>query len=346
MFSLDDPRVENFLTEWLALGEHQFGQFRNQKYFNLEEYKFFINKCKKEKVPAFISVQPVLKITRLFFEFDSDVEIDEYRYDHPGLIDVWIETLKMRRRLMDLGAEPIIFYSGRRGYHIYASTGRIMEFSEEYELQARDFYSDLVYYVLDDKFPTVDTHPLHINAMCRLGFSYHQKTDLQVIPLTPEKEPYFPDIQSYRENGIDQSLLAELLGSSLTRERKQVEPSDFEDWDIRECIMNAAILNPTHEGRLALALDAIYANKTDEEIHEIFQIFSDYNYRLTQKQINHTRKAIKRRGIKPTQCETLKKWGICDLSCKQKDYFTWGDVVKSRKKEIKEKKVCDGVWKL
>ena len=87
--------------------------------------------------------------------------------------------------LKNRGANPLIFWSGRRGYHVYAHVfNRTFKIDEEERV--RKFYKDMIFDVIGDGklYPDFDRLPTHINALCRMPFSYHQKTLKQVIPLS------------------------------------------------------------------------------------------------------------------------------------------------------------------
>jgi len=324
-FSLNDEKVKNFLQDWFILGEHQFGKYRNQVYRDLDGYIEFIKKCREEKIPAFTSIQPVLKVTNLFFEFDYNIDMDNYSYDMSELDGVWIETLILVKKLKKLGAKPLIFYSGRRGYHVYAYVFN-QKFKAELELRVRKFYKDMIFGIIGDGklFPNFDKLPTHINALSRMPFSYHQKTGNQVVPLTENRKPYIPDVfNDYRCYPINESWVYALLENRVynfgeeEEDKNKNKPEDFKNFKIRSCIQKQMLINPDHYQRLAFLMDAIYAGMPDEGIHDFFRMTcDDYNKRKTQYQINYSRRKAKQ-GIRPCTCEKLKEWGICDNSCKK-----------------------------
>ena len=133
MFSLDDPDVERFLTFWFANGEHQFGRLRDQKCSTLEEYKKFIKVCYLQGKPAFHSVQPKLKIEKLFWEFDTKIEGKKFTYDSPLLDGVWEQALKVADKVKEKNGNPLLVYSGNRGFHVwvYVQSEEVLSFEVE-----------------------------------------------------------------------------------------------------------------------------------------------------------------------------------------------------------------------
>jgi len=321
MFDLDDSKVETFLERWLAYGNHQFGQFRNKFYNSLEGYKQFIRECWLYRKPAFHSVQPVLRIEKLFYEFDTKKELSKYSYDAKELDDVWFQALIIAGKIKNMNAEPIITYSGKRGYHVWAYIGEL-EFTAEKERGAREFYKKILFDILGDfsLYPNFDKLPTHINALARLPFSYHQKTGNQVIPLTIDREPYIPDINSFKENPIPIKYTTKILQEIMMNKKikRSSKKMEIGNWEIRKCIISALKKDPSHNARLAFLMDAIYSEMTDEKIHWFMSQFSDYDESKTQYQINYSRNSIKDRNLKPISCDTLIKWGFCDNSCNYK----------------------------
>jgi hypothetical protein len=207
MFNLSDPKVEYFLTFWFAAGEHQFGRLRDQKYDTLEEYVKFIKMCYLQRKPAFHSVQPKLKIEKLFWEFDTKIEGHKFTYDSPLLDGVWEQALRVAEKAKEKGAKPLIVYSGNRGFHVwvYVQSEEVMTFEVEEARLGKRFYKNLLYDVIGDKdnYPNLDTVPSHVNALARIPYSFHQKSGNQCVPLTEAREPYKADLTEFVSQPLD-----------------------------------------------------------------------------------------------------------------------------------------------
>lgn len=316
-YNLSDPDVEKFLTKWFSGGQHQFGQFRNYIHFDLDGYKKFIIKCLTEREPAFHSVQSKAKIEKLFWEFDIKAEIKNVNYFSPELNIAWDQAIKLALKIISLGAKPLIIYSGRRGFHVWVYTPKL-GFNEENEAYGRRLYKRIIFDILESEaeFPDLDKTPMHVNALARIPFSFHQKTLNQVVPLTIKRKPYVPNLDDFINSKLpDEYIMNEI--SDLSHDVGQINGKDFKsskikDWNIRPCVIDAFISEKSHNSNLAFLLDSLYAGKTNEELHIIFKNTGEnYDYEKTEYQINYARNKIKD-GLKPASKATLKEWGICN----------------------------------
>ena len=333
MFNLDDQKVEEFLTLWFSGGDHQFGQSRTKSLNSLEEYKQFIRDCKERNSPAFQSIQPVLKIEKFFWEFDTTQKVDKFSFDSSELSFMWIQALSLAKRLKNLGILPLITYSGKRGFHIWAYID-IMNFLPDQEPLARVFYKKVLFQLMGDPnlYPNFDRLPTHLNALARIPFSYHQKTGLQVVPLTLERVPYIPDVYELMKNPVPQDICIKAFDWGIGKvednklKRAASSKSFFDERrEVRKCILSALEKDASHSARLAYLLDAIFSEDPiepliirDKRVHLFMSRFSDYEDSKTQYQIDYAREAILNTGLRPSTCETLKRWGICNEYCKIK----------------------------
>jgi hypothetical protein len=325
MYDLDSPDVEDFLTKWFANGKFQFGQKRNKTALNLAEYKAFILNCKKNKEPAFSSVSPKARIERIFWEFDSDIELNDFKYDSPLLDAVWDEAMLLHSRIEAKGGNPLIVYSGNRGFHVwvYAFSTEIPEFPDIWEDTGKAVYKRIQTDVLGDPkdFKFYDKMPTNVNSLARIPFSCHQKSiwGNQVVPLTKSREPFMPKVEDYISHPLDHDFVYNDMNDILHLDKKIEQEKYFRgnieyqhNSNIRGCILEAMALEPTHYTRLAFVMDAIYAGLADDDIHALMKAFTkgdDYNRGLTQYQIDYQRERVKS-GMKPPTNETLVEWGI------------------------------------
>ena len=321
MYSLDDPQIKKFLVDWFSEDKYQLGQFRNNSASSIDGYINFIKNTFLGGEPAFQSVQPRATIEKLFWEFDCKDEIKDINYDSQGLDYIWIQVLKLCNKIELLNAKPLIVYSGRRGFHVWVYTFMIKA-NKTSEKKAKMLYKELIYGILDDMndFPSLDTLPMHVNALARIPFSFHQKTGNQVIPLTKNREPFIPNLKEYKEKIISKEIMGKYACLVNKKLEKQSIPVEITDWEIRPCVREMFLKNMGHHVNLAFVLDAIYTGMSDEEIHGWFKIaHEDYDEYRTHYQIEYQREQIKE-GLKPPSKETLKRWGICN-ECGQCDKF-------------------------
>ena len=320
MFSLDDPKVEVFLSKWFQNGEFQWGQYRYYHHpKDLDGYKQYIKESFLESMPAFHSIAPRLKIERLFWEFDAEIEEKKYSYDSPLLNDVWAQTLKLAFKIAEHGGKPLLIYSGNRGFHCWVYTRNVpFEFVPEQERFAKNFYKTLLFNIMGDldEYPDFDRHPTSLNSMGRVPFSFHQKSGNQVVPLTTERESYIPNLDDFVNNPLDPSFLLQTFNAVMLKNegRNSRKVKNFKNIGIRPCIIDAVIgsgdKKVPHNVRLAWILDAIFANYSDDDIHEFFKSATDdYAHDRVQYQINYQRAAVDN-GMLPVNTETLKRWGI------------------------------------
>ena len=328
MYSLDNPEVKLFLADWFSGGIYQFGQYRNKHASKLEEYINFVKTSYLKGEPAFQSVQPMATIEKCFWEFDTKNEIESVNYNCPELDYIWIQTLNLCKKIEALGGKPLITYSGRRGYHVWVYTYKKIKYNKYNETHGRMLYKEMVFNMLGKKedFPDVDTVPMHVNALARIPFSFHQKSGNQVLPLTKDRKPFIPKLQEYRENYIPKAFMESMAAIVEEKMKRIANSEDFGDWDIRKCVLKAFLTNVGHYANLALVLDAIYAGKSDKEIHELLSVGEgeNYDYSKTQYQIDYQREKVAE-GVKPPSMETLKRWGICyDCGeCKRTKISPW-----------------------
>jgi len=336
-YSLCEPDISTFLNQWFGNGEFQFGLKRGVRCQNVDEIKRFMYRSRLSGEPAFHSVQPRLRIEKVFWEFDTKLEAKKFTYDSPLLDSVWDQAHKLATKITQLGAKPLLVYSGNRGFHVWV----FMQSEKVFAYEEKDFYKkgtteiDYIKKVLIGSaykgvlmavlgnlkdYPNFDRMPTNINSMARIPFSWHQKSDNQCVPLTMDRKPYIPNLVDIISKPLPKSLvdswIISLEGIEDTddykrfRDRK-LKSLEIKDWNIRESIKSALSKNATHYVRLAFLLDAIYAGWSDEQIHDAMKSVSDkYDPQLTQYQISHTRTQVELTGVLPISSRKLIEWGI------------------------------------
>lgn len=309
----------NFWDNWLQPDYilYTFGRFRNVKLFNANEVADWIRQCALNCEPAFVSVQPKNSIYRIFFDFDAE-----------NKREAWLDCLRVYHKLEAFGAKPLIFDTGNRGYHLYAYVADCpITFENNQRILAFKTYRELVQLILGCEwtrikklYPTLDTTPLHLAALCRLPYSIHEKTGKQVLPISLEHKVLEEvDLAEHKQRHILDNFVKLAVKEALKKQNKKIEDCDqLGHFHIRPCIVNALKRSPDHEVRLAYVLDALFAGVPKDKIVDAFRFCDDFDEKQTRYQIDYTIRRIKQNGLRPFKEETLKKLGICDGSC-----MTW-----------------------
>jgi len=108
----------------------------------------------------------------------------------------------------------------------------------------------------------------------------------------------------------DNKIVADTLGF-LTEIKSKYH---FLQWKCLHPIYSEKIMAPSHEARLIAVTQMIHDGFAEAEIHNFFEDCTDYQERMTQTQIDSTRR---KEGLKPWRCETIReKLGIDEDTCK------------------------------
>jgi len=84
---------------------------------------------------------------------------------------------------------------------------------------------------------------------------------------------------------------------------------------LRPHFRKKALGKPSHDLRLFLSDIMVCEGFGDDEIHNLFRDFADYQIKKTQEQVDYTRQRVKA-GLKPPTCETLRqKLGWSEENC-------------------------------
>jgi hypothetical protein len=316
---LDSKYVRDFLQLWLNEGDRQYGLKRNVYPENFEEVITYIKRCIMYEEPAFHGVQAKLGIDKLFWEFDVDVKFDNPTHDSPELDLVWGETMRLVKRVKAAGGKPLMFYSGNRGFHVWVYSGlQGYSFKDRPDVGKR-MYKVMLFDILGDKkeYEYFDRVPTNVNSMARIPFSFHQKSGNQVVPIDENREIFYPDLQEYIDNPLDNDFVMDCF----TKARHDVEArklakdkrKDFVytgERKIRMAIRKALEKDPFHLARLAFVCDAVMTQMTDDQIHaDLSQYIDDYNMEIVQYHIDRQREAVAD-GMLPPSNRTLEDWGI------------------------------------
>ncbi|RLI10114.1 hypothetical protein DRO42_02340 [Candidatus Bathyarchaeota archaeon] len=264
--------------------------------------------------PVFMSVNyyeapnTVSSIDKLFFDFD-----------HEDLNLAWEDARVFAHRLRTYyGIEPLLCFSGRKGYHLYAFLERPI---------GRDLSPDHLKAIYDrlqrmligrGEYPTLDRAVLgDVKRLARVPYTRHEKSGELCVPVDMERRPVLllPGFkQAYREHGVPYSLTVqaarqiteEILDKSTKRRRMPSQRRRLEG--MRPCI--AAAINSSHmdhKMRVAVAAELHADGWSEPRIIDAFRGQGDFNPKVTAYQV----RSVIRGGIKPFRCSTIQGLGGC-----------------------------------
>ena len=312
--------VNDFLNEWFsvypAYGREIWSE--NDRVFIHSPRAFveYVETCKKLNAPCWLSVQPfsdrnkVRTVEKLFFDFDS----------HNKAL-AWKEAQSFALTLKNCySVEPLLCFSGKKGYHVYVWLSEIQTFNNEGE--AKRFYSTAQSLLLKGlKFETCDRQVLgDIKRLSRVPYSIHNETFYPCSPITIEHVPCLAfSLEGYRKHGLNVNFI-ELC-------HKQTEKTDHKvfraskqriEKGIRPSLQAALNMNledgDGHNIRIAIASEYLNNGYSPEQTAELFQNQTDYSF---EKSLHYVRD-IAARNYKPFKCATIRALGFCLPDCKRR----------------------------
>jgi hypothetical protein len=328
----DHIKKEQFLLEFFGLFGRDLGN--PERYFtdNPTDIFPFLEECAKNKLPAFMSVQPEkdkakpLGIEKLFFDFDyckkseklTETETEKRKAE---LKD---EVKHFLKQLDTLNIRPLAIKT-RRGYHVHVFFDSIYEINNELEFW-KQVYKQLQYGLLQDcNYRFIDHSVLgDINRMCRIPLSIHEKSGEEcTIVNTLLEQDKLRSVEYFKLYGLKQKDLLVAMDKAREfekfrqqKQRKYVTRNlTFESSNgIRPCFVKAMNSGEMcHQQRLALLQEAYSLGfHSPESIIDIFKCFNDFDESITEYQVNWF--LVNRVGkdeIRPYSCRTIRKYGWC-----------------------------------
>jgi len=311
----------NFLGQWFGLaGGREVGTPERAYIDNYKDLIAIIEECKQRLLPCYLSVQPYrgrnrpCALERLFFEFDSE-DLERAWRDAVALAEAL-------RRFYDV--EPLLVFSGRKGYHVYAFLAKTVQFEPNQLDLAKQAYKELQLRILKGlNLPTLDKTALgDVKRLARCPLSIHEKTGSLCVPVTLErKQPFIPlDLDAYRT--LDPSLLTPIIKELKDKGKLQSAPAKpnlkIKNGRIRPCIQ-AALEKPLEGGaghlmRLAIAREFLNAGYSVDEIVPLFRNQSDFKPEKTRYYVEHAAK----HPTKPFTCRKIRELGYCLPNCSRR----------------------------
>jgi len=333
----DHISKEQFLLEFFGLLGRELADPNQQFTDNPNDILTFIEKCAKEKKPAFISVQPrtshnqVFGIEKIFFDFDYEKK-SERLSDNEVLKRK--EALEKEIRIFLFHIEKLkiipLIIKTRRGYHIHIYFDRIYQITKDL-----DFWSK-VYRKLQERFIENNRHEYkyidsavigNIRGLCRIPTSIHQKSGEECKILNNKLKPdKFRSVEYYKFHGLkaeDLRLAIHLAKNEIERTKvimKEHHKEKARKWElshgfigeVRPCFKRCMEIGEmSHKMRLAFLREIYYSgHQTEGEMLEFFKSFNDYNEKISAYQIRWFLENMSYKS-KPWKCSTLEKSGFC-----------------------------------
>jgi len=299
-------------SEWFGTKGREVGSPEREYVGTMPEFLAFIGKCEIENLPCYVSVQPyssrdqVYGLEKLFYDFDS-------KEDPPDLEKAWAEASDFADKLRFFyKVEPLVAFSGRKGYHVDVWLQEVVSFEPEQELVAKEVYRTLQEKILEGlNYSTLDPQVIgDIRRLARLPYTTHEKSGLLCQPVDEDRRPIeLTSLETYRANGLSDEIFSKVVKEVVGRmelKGRRVSDAQASHGDVREPVK--ALIEAAKEGkklshgkRLIILFELINKRYSDESIQEVFSVQPDYNPRKVQYFIDQAR----RRGYRPFRMEKI-----------------------------------------
>ena len=308
---------EQFLLDWFGTEGREIGC--PERFFTADpkELLRLIQDCCGKLKPCYMSVQPYkardqpCAIEKLFFDFDSQDPIEAWKD-----ASRFAETLKRFYKV-----EPLIVYSGRKGFHVYVFLEKTVEFELDQASVAKSVYSALQERLaMGLELHTLDESVIgDIKRLARVPFSIHEETGSFCYPVNWDRQPIIPEnLDTYRT--LDSALLTSIIKEIKTRWKFSAtsQPKFSGNMKgIRPCIeaaLHSQLTGGTgHLMRLAVAREYLAAGCSINEVVSLFSGQNDFNPEKTRYYVQYAQ----RNSAAPFKCATIRKLGYCLPNCKR-----------------------------
>jgi len=286
-----------------------------------------VKECTSHHRPCFMSVQPyrarnvVFGLEKLFFDFDS-------KTDPPNRDKAWNDAFALSDHLKrTANVEPLIVATFR-GYHVYFFLWRVIEFSPNQQVVAKELYASLQNTLLGGRpYQTLDPHVVgDLKRLSRVPYSWHE-SGVVCTPVSLNRELLELDnLEYFRDRGLGEELFREVAeeikNKRIAREileifdsfkpKPMVKVPSRRKWQIRPCLLSALKSGEMpHEMRMALCYEAYCAGLNRGQIVDLYRSLHDFDEAHTQYQVNWLLDRKQGKEIKPYRCKTIQKKGWC-----------------------------------
>jgi hypothetical protein len=295
--------------------------------------------AEKNKLPAFISVQPfssygiVKGIEKLFFDFDYGKKSDSLNEKQivKAKESLDLEVIQFVNTLLKRNPpiNPMIVKTNK-GYHVYVYLDKVYEFSDSQEF-VKEIYKTLVdsiksYGHVSFLDPSTDED---LVRLCRIPFSIHQSSGKKCLLLQVKnnkfEEAKIRGLDIYRIKGLKYSDVILAVKDTIKRlkteeeERKKVKEMVITGQisptisQIRPCYLRALKgKEMEHAQRLALLGEAWYSGLRDvDSIANLYGNMNDFDLEKTRYYVKYFIENESYLEYPPYRCETIQGKGWC-----------------------------------
>ena len=323
---------KDFLFGFFGFFSRDFGNPERHFIDNPQEIIQFICDCARNKLPAFISVQPMkakaqpLGLEKVFFDFDyckksealTQTEIRK-RYE-----ELDYEVRHFLQHLEQLSIKPLIIKT-RRGFHVHVFFDSVYEIDNQTKFW-KQVYRSLQHELMQGyDYRYIDVAVLgDINRMCRIPLSIHEKSGQECIIVDNQlRSDKVRSIEFFKLYGLKQKDISAAMKKVREEEKAlKLKPVayvtrtlTFENQSgIRPCFVKALESGEMcHRQRLALLSEAYSLGfHSPESIIELYRGLNDFDYSTTQYQVEwFLTHWVPKGGIVPYGCRTIQKCGWC-----------------------------------
>ena len=335
---------EKFLLDFFGNFGRELGDPVQVFHDNPSDILTFVEECRKNKLPSFMSIQPrtahdvIYGIEKVFWDFD-------YGTKSEGLTENQIRKRKkeleieMRifiNKMLEIshGIQPLMVKT-RKGYHVYLFFDSIYEISSDIDYW-NDVYKELQMIFIkgnSHEYRYFDSVSSSIKNMARIPTSIHEISGEECKVLDVNFEPTkLRELDFYRLYGLKRKHLQ--LACDVVSKRRQKRKEDAEKhreeskehWEethgyigsIRMCFQKRIDAGTMcHAQRLALLNEAFYSGYDDvEKMVDLFRKFKDFTDKTTRYHVERffkdkMDKTKEESRIYPYRCIVLKEKGWC-----------------------------------
>jgi hypothetical protein len=333
---------EQFWSELFGLDGRNFGNPEQWFTDNPSDIFPFIENCTINRLPAFMSIQPMkshtepVGIEKVFFDFDcvNETFLKQLSSQEPNItkrqaiieqrrLEMINEVKFFVQNLNKTNIRPLLVRTSK-GYHVH------IYFDNVYVLDTNSDYCNAVYIQIQQNFLSSHNYMYadktvlgNLRKMCRIPLSIHQKTGEECIIVNNQLRPdKIRSIEYYKLYGLKKADIT--LAIKKVREvKKSVKAKTYQRTEgksinssnaIRPCFQKAIHYHEMcHAQRLALLLEAYCAGYEDQQsLIDFFRYFNDFDESKTRYQVDYFFKnSVSKGQVRPYKCKTIEEKGWC-----------------------------------